>query len=154
MTYRVLLVTTDATAGCGLQTALNQAGDGCFVVECLDRLDDAVTREQTGSLDIVLFEQSLLAGNALTTLELLSRIAAAVPLMLYRALGDSRPTPQALCALIPANRLAHEHTNAQAILDSIGAAVIHDRPARPGRLAVAARERVIDAITMWLRNSR
>lgn len=126
MTYRILLVTTDATAGCGLQAVLNQAGDGCFVVECLDRLDDAVTRAQAGGLDIVLFEQSLHSGNALTTLELLSRVAAAVPLMLYRALGDGRdsPTTQALCALIPVNRLNHEHTHAQAILDSIGAAVI------------------------------
>mgnify|MGYP006200746101 CR=1 FL=1 len=42
MVYRILLVTTDAAAGCGLQAVLNQAGGG-FVVECLDRLDDAVT---------------------------------------------------------------------------------------------------------------
>lgn len=126
MTYRILLVTTDATAGCGLQAVLNQAGDGCFVVECLDRLDDAVTRAQAGGLDIALIEQSLSSGNALTTLELLSRTAAAVPLMLYRALGDGHDsaTMQALCALLPGNRLPHEQARAQAILDSIGAAVI------------------------------
>ena len=126
MVYRILLVTANAAAGCALEALMNQAGNGCFVVECLDRLDDAVTRAQAGGLDIVLFEQSLHSSNALTTLELLSRIAAAVPLMLYRTLGDSRdsPTTQALCALIPANRLAHEHAYAQAILDSIGAAVI------------------------------
>lgn len=126
MTYRILLVSTDITAGCGLQAALNQAGDGYFVVECLNRLDDAVTRAQAGGLDIVLSEQSLHSSNALITLELLSRIAAAVPLMLYRASGNGHesPTTQALCALIPAKRLAHEQGHAQAILDSINAAVI------------------------------
>lgn len=126
MVYRILLVSTDAAAGCGLQAILNQAGDGCFVVECLDRLDDAVMRAQAGGLDIALFEQSLYPGTALTNFELLSRIAAAVPLMLYRALGDGRDsrTTQAFCALIPADRLAHEHAHAQIILDSIGAAVI------------------------------
>ena len=126
MVYRILLVSTDAAAGCGLQAVLNQAGDGCFVVECLDRLDDAVMRAQAGGLDIALFEQSLYPGTALTNFELLSRIAAAVPLMLYRALGDGRDsrTTQAFCALIPADRLAHEHAHAQIILDSIGAAVV------------------------------
>jgi len=126
MTYRILLVTADAAAGCELQAVMNQAGDGCFVVEYLDRLDDAVARAQAGGLDIALFEQSPYPDNALTNFEMLSRIAAAVPLMLYRALGDGRdlPSMQALCALIPADRLAHEYTHAQAILDSIDAAVI------------------------------
>ncbi|WP_457981529.1 diguanylate cyclase [Ectopseudomonas composti] len=126
MTYRILLVTADAAAGSDFQAVMNQSGNGCFVVECLDRLDDAVARAQAGGLDIVLFEQSLHSINALTTLEQLSRIATAVPLMLYRALGDSRdsPTTQSPCAPIPSNQLAHEHAHAQAILDSISAAVI------------------------------
>ena len=136
MGYRILLVTSDTAFSAMAQSELRRQ-DTEIVIEQLDRLDSAVNRVQSGSLDIVLLDDALAQGHALSTLELLSRIAARVPLMLCahmaRTHGSSQPSVSnglpfspisSLREWLTASSYLSENLRAQAILDSIGDAII------------------------------
>jgi len=136
MSYRILLVTSNTAFGAMAQSELKRQ-DTNIVIEQLDRLDSAVNRVQDGSLDIVLLDEALAQDHALTTLELLSRIAARVPLMLYAHMaktnGSSPPSIshgvpfsplRSLRELLTTASYMGENLRAQAILDSIDDAII------------------------------
>lgn len=136
MSYRILLVTRDNAFSTLAQSELKRQ-DSTIVIEQLDRLDSAVNRVQNGSLDIVLLDEALAQDHALTTLELLSRIAARVPLMLYthiaKTTGGIPPSVskgfpfspiRSLRELLTAVSDLGKDLRAQAILDSIGDVII------------------------------
>ncbi|MBB1521250.1 putative bifunctional diguanylate cyclase/phosphodiesterase [Aquipseudomonas guryensis] len=96
MTYRVLIVTADATDCDGLQDMLIDAADGSFVNERVTRLDLALTRLQSSGIDAVLLDLALPDSVGLDTF---LAVFAAVPHLPILTLCAPEDEPLALESL-------------------------------------------------------